>query len=169
MWEKIIENKICKYCNIWFDITDKDIEFYNKISPKFNWKKHQIPTPTLCPNCRLQRRLSWRNESKLYRSKCDMTGENIISAYSPDKPYKVYEKDVWMKDWWNPLDYWINFDFNKPFFDQFKYLSLKVPRISVFRQWEVINSEYTNLASNNKDCYLIFSSNYDEKCWCRTS
>jgi hypothetical protein len=36
MEEKIVERKICKQCGINFDITDKDKEFYDKISPKFN-------------------------------------------------------------------------------------------------------------------------------------
>jgi hypothetical protein len=36
MQEKVVETKICKKCNTKFDITDKDLEFYKKISPKFN-------------------------------------------------------------------------------------------------------------------------------------
>jgi hypothetical protein len=36
MQEKTIEIKICKYCNSSFEITDKDLEFYDKISPIFN-------------------------------------------------------------------------------------------------------------------------------------
>jgi hypothetical protein len=35
MTEKIIETKICKICSAKFDITDKDLEFYDKISPVF--------------------------------------------------------------------------------------------------------------------------------------
>jgi len=33
--EKIVETKICKYCGLSFDITDKDLEFYEKVSPSF--------------------------------------------------------------------------------------------------------------------------------------
>ena len=65
--------KICKQCNISFDITDKDLEFYDKISPVFNSEKFQIPTPTFCPDCRQQRRILWRNERKLYRRKDSAT------------------------------------------------------------------------------------------------
>jgi hypothetical protein len=35
MQEKIIEHKTCKHCNSNFEITDKDLEFYEKISPVF--------------------------------------------------------------------------------------------------------------------------------------
>jgi len=33
--EKIVETKICKHCSCQFDITDKDLEFYEKVSPIF--------------------------------------------------------------------------------------------------------------------------------------
>ena len=118
--EKIIEAKQCRKCNSNFEITDKDLEFYKKISPVFNGEKFQIPTPSLCPDCRQQRRLSFRNERKLYKRKCDATGENIISIYSPDKEFIVYEQSFWWSDKWSPLDYWKDFDFSKSFFEQFK-------------------------------------------------
>ncbi len=33
--EKIVEIKTCKHCSSEFGITDKDLEFYEKISPVF--------------------------------------------------------------------------------------------------------------------------------------
>jgi hypothetical protein len=36
MSEKIIETKICKKCNYGFEITDSDLEFYEKVSPSFD-------------------------------------------------------------------------------------------------------------------------------------
>jgi len=33
--EKIVETKTCKHCGASFDITDKDLEFYEKVSPSF--------------------------------------------------------------------------------------------------------------------------------------
>ena len=36
--------KNCKQCGVVFDVFLEDIEFY---------KKFQVPTPTLCPDCRL--------------------------------------------------------------------------------------------------------------------
>ena len=103
--EKIIETKICRHCSVKFDITDKDLEFYDRVSPVFGGVKYGIPSPTLCPDCRQQRRLSFRNERSLYKRKCDATGKNIISIFSPDKPYKVYEQSEWWSDRWSALDY----------------------------------------------------------------
>jgi len=54
--------KTCKKCSINFEITDKDLEFYKKISPKIGGKIFEIPLPTFCSDCRQQRRLTWRNE-----------------------------------------------------------------------------------------------------------
>ena len=33
--EKVVKTKICKHCSASFDITDKDLEFYEKVSPSF--------------------------------------------------------------------------------------------------------------------------------------
>jgi hypothetical protein len=35
MNEKIIETKTCRFCSTKFDITNKDLEFYEKVSPVF--------------------------------------------------------------------------------------------------------------------------------------
>ena len=105
MQEKTIETKTCKHCSASFDITDLDLQFYDKVSPVFNSIKYPISSPTLCPDCRQQRRLSFRNEKNLYKRKCDLTQKDIISIYSPDKPYKIYEQSEWWSDRWDPLEY----------------------------------------------------------------
>ena len=122
--------KICKKCSKIFEITSEDLEFYKKISPKFPSPQpsplrgegveqvvYEIPAPTLCPDCRQQRRLAFRNERKLYKRKCDATWKSIISIYSPDKPYKVYDSDFWWSDKWDPMDYGVDFNFEKSFFE----------------------------------------------------
>jgi len=149
--------KTCKKCLANFEITDKDLEFYKKVSPKFGWKTYEIPAPTLCPDCRQQRRLSFRNERNLYKRKCDATGENIISIYSPDKKLKVYNSDFWWSDKWDALDYGQDFDFNRPFFEQFKELMEKVPVINL-SIYNSENCEYNNLISNSKNCYMCFDN-----------
>ncbi|EKE29822.1 MAG: hypothetical protein ACD_2C00091G0008 [uncultured bacterium (gcode 4)] len=160
--EKIIETKTCRLCSASFDITDKDLEFYDKVSPVFNSEKYSIPTPTLCPECRQQRRLSFRNERKLYHRKCDLTWKQIISIYSPDKPYKVYEQSEWWSDRWNPLDYGRDFDFSRWFFEQFEELGLRTPKMSLVLL-NVENSDYNNQSWKLKDSYLLVNSNRSER------
>ncbi|EKE26261.1 MAG: hypothetical protein ACD_4C00352G0001 [uncultured bacterium (gcode 4)] len=158
MQEKIIETKTCKHCQNKFNITDKDLEFYDKVSPIFNSIKFKIPTPNLCPDCRNQRRLSFRNERKLYHKKCDFTWKQIISIYSPDKPIKVYDFEVWYSDKWSAHDYAQEFDFSETFFKQFSTLLNNVPKNSIFRGNNNENSFYNNYAGDLKNCYLTFDS-----------
>ena len=163
MNQEIYETKSCRGCKNTFHITNADIEFYEKASPIFGWKKHSIPTPTLCPACRNNRRLAFRNERNLYKRKCDATGEDIISIYSPESEYTVYNMNMWLSDRWDGIDYGTNIDFTKPIIPQFDVLLKQVPRIPSF-QFENENSEYTNGSQKNKDCYMIFVSDYNQDC-----
>ncbi|MBU1683283.1 hypothetical protein KJ742_05035 [Patescibacteria group bacterium] len=155
--------KTCKQCNNSFEVTDQDRDFYERVSPEIGGKKFPIPEPTLCPPCRSQRRMSFRNERSLYHRKCDLTGKQMVTMFAPESPYTVYDQEEWWSDKWDPIDYGQDFDFSRPFFEQFKELQLKVPRMSL----SVINSEnsaYTNIALGNKDSYLIYTADYNEKC-----
>jgi len=136
--------QICRLTQKPFVITDEDQAFYAKMG---------VPLPTLCPEERMRRRLAHRNERNLYLRKCDMTGKQIVSIYSQDKPFKVYEQKTWWSDDWNALDHGRDMDFSRPFFQQFKELQLAIPRLSIFNQ-NCENSEYTNQSYDNKDCYL---------------
>lgn len=138
-----------------FIITDDDMKFYEKMD---------VPLPTLCPDCRQQRRLAWRGERKLYNRKCDLCGKQIVSPFAPDKPYKVYCRDCWWSDKWDSTRFGRDFDFNRPFFDQFCDLLREVPLLF---SWNIYseNSEYNNNVSYLKNCYLLSSSNYNEDCY----
>ena len=151
--EKIIETKKCRISGQEFFVTDKDLEFYDKISPMFGEKQYSIPSPTLCPDERQKRRLCFRNERKLYKRKCDLSGKEIISIYSPDKSYIVYDQKVWWSDDWNPLKYGRVFNFEKGFFEQFGKLIQDVPLITLINA-NSENCDYTNYATENKNCYL---------------
>ncbi len=162
--ETIMETKNCKICNTKFSITDKDLEFYKTISPSFNGEKFDIPSPTCCPKCRQRRRLAFRNERKLYTRKCDATGKNIISIYSPKYTGKVYDKKFWRSDKWDALEYWRDFDFNKAFFGQFQELMQVVPRMAL----HVIKNEncpYISFWGYNKSSYMIYTTDQSEKCF----
>ena len=155
--------KSCKQCNSQFIITDEDLKFYDKVSPIFDNQKFPIPPPEFCPDCRHQRRLAFRNERKLYHRNCDLTGKEILSIYSPDSPYKVYERDAWWSDKWNALDYGRDFDFSKTFSEQLQELYQVVPTVNLYNT-NIENSQYTNYALNQKNCYLIFGAGDNENC-----
>jgi CxxC-x17-CxxC domain-containing protein len=186
--EKIVETKICRHCSCQFYITDKDLEFYEKVSPFFSspspsdislswggikegvlnlWNgkiKYLIPTPNLCPECRQQRRLSFRNERNLYKRKCDFSGREIISIYSPDKNYKVYDQEIWWSDKWDALDYGREFDLSRSFFEQFWELTKVVPRMSLYKDISCENCDFANQITKCKDSYLIISCSEAQEC-----
>ncbi|MFA6392982.1 MAG: hypothetical protein WCW54_02775 [Candidatus Paceibacterota bacterium] len=141
------EIKSCQNCKKDFTIEPDDFNFYEKI---------EVPPPTFCPECRRQRRYSWRNERTLYRRNCDLCKKSIIALYSPEGPNKVYCLTCWWGDSWNAKEFSQDFDFSRPFFEQFRELQIKVPRMALVVK-NSPNCEYTNHASNSKNCYLTFA------------
>lgn len=145
--------KQCTQCSRTFPIHPEDLAFYQRID---------VPTPTLCPGCRYQRRLAHRNERTLYQRTCDATGKNIVALYPAKSPYKVYEQSYWRSDAWDARQYGQDFDFSKPFFEQMQALRLAVPRLSL-NSPESENSDYTNQSQRLNDCYMVISSGNSER------
>lgn len=134
----------CRISGSQFIIDTKDQAYYKKIG---------VPLPTLCPNERQRRRMSWRNETSLYHRKCDLCNKQIISIYHAGSPYTVYCNDCWWSDKWDPMNYGQEFDFSRSFFEQMHELQLKVPRLALFQK-NNLNSDFTNHTENIKNCYL---------------
>src|SRR6185295_1356337 len=153
--------KACRHCQQNFEVTDTDLKFLEKISPVFSGKKYLVPSPTLCPDCRQQRRLAFRNERNLYRRKSSLSEQEIISIYSKEKPYTVYSQEEWWSDTWDGLEYGREFNFSELFFAQFQKLSLEVPRVSLINN-TAENSPYCNFADGNKNCHLVINSNWNQ-------
>ncbi len=154
--------QLCRECQQNFEISPSDLELYDRFAPVFAGKKEPIPVPDLCPPCREQQRMLWRNEWSFYHRPCDLTGKQMLSIYSPDKLYTVYEQSVWWSDRFNPLEFGRVFDFSRPFFEQWQDLSLAVPRASIHNT-NSENCEYTNYSGANKNCYLaIGTSNCED-------
>lgn len=145
--------KICQNCKIKFAIEPEDIDFYKKIG---------VPTPSFCPGCRAQRRLAFWNMLILHKRKCDYSGRDIISIYRADSPYKIYESKVWWSDKWDPMDYGREYDFNRPFFEQFRELMIDVPRPHNFNL-NSVNCDYCAGTYNCKNCYMS-TGNRSEDC-----
>lgn len=148
------ETKNCQNCKNDFTIEPEDFDFYEKI---------KAPPPTFCHQCRLQRRLAFRNERNLYKRNDSRTGENIISTFSSDKNMNVYEQHYWFSDAWDPMEFGLEYDFTKSFFAQMKDLICKVPFPSL-NNWNAVNTEYANFATDNKNCYFVFGGDFNENC-----
>jgi len=158
------ETKQCQNCKQDFVIEPDDFVFYEKI---------KIPAPTFCPDCRIIRRMAWRNERTLYHRKCDATGKDVITMFAPatpeggeprpekdsgrEQPHVVYERDYWWSDNWDQNVSGREYDFSKPFFQQFKELFQRAPLPNLANS-NTRNSDYGNHNADMKDCYLTYAS-----------
>lgn len=146
-----MENLTCENCKQPFTLSDEDLALYAKF---------EVPTQQFCFDCRMQQLMMWRNERTLYNRK-DAFGKDVISIFSPESPYTIYNSNDWWKDNWDPLQFGQEYDFSRSFFEQYDELLKKVPLISLFNQ-QAVNSPYCNHAEDSKDCHLIFGSIWNE-------
>lgn len=142
-----METRACQNCKNDFTIEPDDFSFYEKIG---------VPAPTFCPECRMVRRMMWRNVRSLYKRACDLCQKTLISMYSDSKP-QVYCSDCWNSDAWNPLDYGQEYDESKTFFAQLKELFYATPVLYQYRAGNMVNSDFSNYTIDNKNVYLAYS------------
>jgi len=140
----------CQNCKKEFTIEPDDFSFYEKI---------KVPPPTFCPTCRMQRRYIWRNTMTLYSGKCGLCSKSVVTLYAPDSGITIYCNKCWWSDKWDPKSYGVNYDFSRPFFEQFIELMYKVPHMAVVNDDGIasLNCEYTHDIWFSKNCYMCFS------------
>lgn len=88
----------------------------------------------------------------------------MISVFPPDNGRKVFCSPCWWGDRWHPCDFGVDYDFSKTFSEQFAGLVRRVP-LPPLVVGDSENSDYTNYAYANKNCYLVFGSDYNEDCY----
>jgi hypothetical protein len=154
----------CRHCAQQFEITDEDLNFYDKISPTIAGKKYPVTPPTLCPDCRQRRRFSFRNENALSKRRCDLCGKGMVSFYKEKEQFPVYCVDCWWSDKWDPFVYGRDFDFNRKFFPQFQELMMQVPKAGMLTLSNE-NSEFNSLLAYSKNTYMSPGSYYMEDCY----
>lgn len=130
------ETKNCQNCNKDFVIEPEDFLFYEKIS---------VPPPTWCPECRMVRRMNFKNERSFYKRNCDLCDKPMLAVFPKGVYFPVYCPSCWWSDEWDAKEYGSDYDFSKPFFTQFKELFSRVPRIGLLIDYSrMINSDYAN-------------------------
>jgi len=156
--------KTCTHCKVVFEILPEEVDFFERISPEFDEVEVEMPLPSMCPDCRNQRRQTFRNDRVFYHRKCDMSGESFISLYPEKTPFKVYRPEDWYGDEWNAMDYGMRINLDKPFFEQYAELQKRVPRLGI----DIVNcenSEYCNYCGDEKNCYLDIAGEGNEDCY----
>ena len=152
-----MDTRSCQKCEKDFTIENEDKNFYEKMA---------VPLPTFCPECRFQRRLTFRNDRTLYKRACEMCKENVISVYRPNGGTKIACQKCWWGDNWNPMQYGRDYDFSESFFEQYRELMKEVPLLANFvvDESRMINSPYNNMVLDLRNCYMMFNSDFNEDC-----
>ena len=146
------EKRQCQNCKKDFVIEQEDFNFYERI---------KVPSPTFCSECRLQRRLVWRNERIFCHRICGLCGEKIISIYA-DKKIKIFCQNCWFSDNWEAVEYGKEFNFSESFFKQYLQLFKEVPQVNLNGHVSNKNSPYVNYIAQAKDCYYCFGGGFSE-------
>ena len=148
------QNVICQNCKTQFTIEPEDFNFYEKI---------KVPPPTWCPQCRMERRMSFVNAWNVSFRNCDKCGKKTLSIYSPEQEIVVYCSACFWVDDWDGTEYGMEYDPNKPFLKQIQELSEKTPFSPLDTLYKSLkNSEYSNGIAWSKNCYLTFWADYCE-------
>ncbi|MCR4328409.1 MAG: hypothetical protein NUV53_02715 [Patescibacteria group bacterium] len=145
----------CKGCHKKFEIVPDDEAFYARVG---------VPSPAFCPDCRHARRLAIRNERTFYKRTCDSCKKSVIAYYPQEKPQVVWCPECWWSDTLDPFHYGRDFDFSRPFFEQFKEMYTQVPTLSL----DVVNchdSEYVSYCGDDKRCYLDIAGEANMDCY----
>ncbi len=140
----------CRQCSSTFKVEADDIEWY---------KKFKVPPPTLCPNCRMQRRLGYRVSflPLFYRRPCSAPGhsESMLACYSAKNPAVVFDDPFYYGDGWEGAEYGQPLDPQAPFFEQWSALSKRAPRQALSKDPKSVNCEYVVSGVQAKNCYYV--------------
>lgn len=93
-----------------------------------------------------------------------MCGASIISFFDKDVKFPVYCSKCWWSDKWDPLSYGREYDFGRPFFEQFGELMQKVPKVGML-QLNNENCDYNALIAFSKNSYMSPGSYVVEDCY----
>ncbi len=105
-----------------------------------------------------------RNERTFYHRECDSCHAKIIAYYPQNKPQVVWCPDCWYSDKLDPLAYGRDFDFSRPFFEQFKEIYQQVPTLSL----DIVNCkdcQYVSYCGDDHRCYLDIAGEKNEDCY----
>jgi len=148
------ETKNCQNCKQDFIIEPDDFGFYEKMN---------VPPPTFCPECRLVRRLAYRNERTFHHRICEKCNKKMISVFPEDSGIHVHCQPCWWGDSWDGKDYATDYDPSRSFLDQLYELLYRIPVMSLFGLYTTnVGTEYANMTGWLKNCYMVTYSDHCE-------
>lgn len=160
----IPHTRICKWkgkhahCEVEFSITDKDIEFLRML---------RVPPPNYCPTCRRMRRMGHMGINRFFKRPCQAPdhSEAMISIFSSECPFPVYDYQYFIGDQFDPFSYTRTYEGGSPI-EVLYSLRKEFPMPSFLnRDPSCINSEYSNGGRNTKNAYYASGCYESEDIW----
>ena len=143
-----MEKRICKFTNREFTITKQEKKAYERFG---------MPLPDIYPDERHRYHFSYSNPLTLYWAKEVRTGKKILSGFDPTDHPTIYDGSFWMSADFDAREYGRDFDFSRPFFDQWKELFDAVPKPAL-TMLRTEDCDYSNYLADCKRCYLTFNA-----------
>lgn len=137
----------CTACGTKFTIEHEDIAMLERLD---------IPHPAECTFCVWRRLLAFWVFGKFRKTKSALSGKTIITAFGEDIKFPLYDRTEWVSDAWDPMSYGRDYDFSRPFFEQFRELRDTVPHPHQSGTQNT-NSDWCDDVWQSKNCYLIRS------------
>ena len=128
-------------------------DFTTEIEDFLSLERFEINDLNECTRCIWQRMAAFWVFGVFRKGKSALSGKTIITTFSDKVRFPIYAHDEWASDAWDPLSYGQEYDFARPFFEQFGELQSKVPhphRSGI----KNTNSEWCDDVWESKDCYL---------------
>ncbi len=144
---KTSQSKICSNCKEEFVIDSSDFVLYEKVG---------LNIPKNCFECRLKKYFAFWPFGKFRKGVSDLSGESLITVLPLNPRYPIYKSNEWYSDAWNSMDYGIEYDPDKSFFEQLKNLQERVPRPHQISKKNT-NCDYCDDVWESKNCYLARS------------
>lgn len=148
-----------EHCEGDFEVTAEDIEFLRML---------RVPEPNYCPTCRRMRRLAHMGMIQLFRRDCNVPGhsENMISIFSPNCPFPVYDYKYYISDEFDPFSFGLDYDSNTDPLETLWSMRQIFPVPSFLNKDPAsINSDYSNGGRGTKNAYYAGGCFYCEDIW----
>ncbi len=147
-----MKTNICTDCNKEFQITDAELTQYEKVD---------LVLPIICVTCRWKQHMAFWQFGKFRAGASDLSGERFITNLPEHARYPIYTSKEWWGDAWDPLSYGVDYNPERPFFDQLKELQEKVPRPHQ-QGAQNVDCDWCDDAWESKNCYLSRSTLHAE-------
>ncbi len=118
--------------------------------------QHDLPSPLQCVNCRLRHLFSFWVFGKFRKTVSALSGKSLITVVSDTVKFPLYDREEFISDAWDPLQYGQTYDPNKPFFEQFRELMNKVPHPHQLGTNNT-NCQWADDVWSSRECYLCRS------------